>query len=93
MELLRIYSAWEVTRQSCRLGWLVAASPAGSGMRLQAEAPFVVDALAVCHLGAFARVLAAAEEEDSFTAKLFAAREEDEAYCLGILKEKRAAWS
>lgn len=87
MELLRIYSAWEVTRQSCRLGWLVAASPKGVECGFWAETPFVVDALAVCHLGAFARVLAAAEEEDSFAAKLFAAREEDEAYCLGILKE------
>ena len=42
MELLRIYSAWEVTRQSCRLGWLVTASPAGSECACQAEAPFVL---------------------------------------------------
>ena len=87
MELLRIYSAWEVTRQSCRLGWLVAASPAGSECACQAEAPFVADALAVCHLSKFTRCLADGGEESSFTAKLFAAKEEDEAYCLGMLRE------
>ncbi|MDO4561364.1 MAG: helix-turn-helix domain-containing protein [bacterium] len=87
MELLRIYAAREVTRRSHKLGWLVAASPAGEEFPFSSEAAFVVDALAVCHLGDSARgALSGGEEESSFIAKLFAARREDEAYCLGVLK-------
>ncbi len=87
MELLRIYSAWEVVMRSCLLGWLVAASPREAERGFWAEVPFVVDALAICNLSAFTHVLVGGEEGSSFTAKLFAAREEDESYCLEILKE------